>query len=104
MAKCNDKLEHRSAQVKFPPQAKLSALQQSVEAANPMHANRQQSPLPETDPAFMHVQHLWRFRLALALYTGAFPNAMRLQPCSVRYVSYIELLQQYQARPHHRRK
>ncbi len=108
MAKRNDKLEHRSAKEKFPPHTKLSAqrsgLQHPVEAANPVLANRQQSPQTETDPAYTHALHWWRFRIALALYTGAFPNSMRRQSCSVRYVSYPELLKQYQARPLHRRR
>ncbi len=122
MANCNDKLEHRSAKVKFPPQGKLSApnsdLQCTIEVANPcdtvvntavnttvspVPANQHQTPPPETDPAALHAHQLWRFRLALALYTGAFPNSMRLQPCSVRYVSYQQLLKAYESRPSRRR-
>ena len=120
MAKFNDKLEHRSAKEKFPSQSKLSAhysnLQHPVEAAKKpcdtvVHtiatlytATQHRTPLTETDPAFMHAQHLWRFRLALALYTGAFPNSMRRKPCSTKYVSYQTLLKQIRQRTQKQRK
>ncbi|WP_196161098.1 hypothetical protein [Reinekea sp. G2M2-21] len=113
MAKHDSKLEHRSFQEKTLSQGKLSAhssdLQHPVEAkepcetavystANSTHANRHRNPQIETDPAYLRALHWWRFRIALALYTGAFPNSMRLKPCSVTYVSYQQLLKQYRSK------
>ncbi|WP_196161542.1 hypothetical protein [Reinekea sp. G2M2-21] len=113
MAKFNGKLEHRSFQEKILSQEKLSAtksdLQHPVEAKNPCetavhttanstHAKRHRNPQIETDPAVLRARHWWRFRIALALYTGAFPNSMRLKPCSVTFVSYQQLLKQYRSK------
>jgi len=115
MAKFNGKLEHRSFQEKISPQGKLSAhksnLQHPVEAKNPCDpavkqstANRYRNPQIETDPAYLRALHWWRFRIALALYTGAFPNSMRLKPCSVTFVSYQQLLRLYKTRAPYPRK
>ncbi|WP_196156916.1 hypothetical protein [Reinekea sp. G2M2-21] len=108
MAKHDSKLEHRSFQENFLSQEKLSAqnsdLQPSVEAKTPCDpvvkqsiASRHRNPQIETDPAYLRALHWWRFRIALALYTGAFPNSMRLKPCSVTFVSYQQLLKQYRS-------
>ncbi len=112
MAKQDSKLEHRSFQEKTLSQEKLSAensdLQHPVEVkkscetavhttANSTFANRHRNPQIETDPAYLRALHWWRFRIALALYTGAFPNSMRLKPCSVTFVSYQQLLKQYRS-------
>ena len=108
MAKQDSKLEHRSFQEKILSQGKLSAhssdLQRPVEvktlcdpAVKQSIANRHRNPQIETDPAYLRALHWWRFRIALALYTGAFPNSMRLKPCSVTFVSYKQLLKQYRS-------
>ncbi|WP_196159660.1 hypothetical protein [Reinekea sp. G2M2-21] len=115
MAKQDSKLEHRSFQEKILSQEKLSAqnsdLQHPVEAKNPCDpavkqtmANRHRNPQIETDPAYLRALHWWRFRIALALYTGAFPNSMRLKPCSVTFVSYKQLLRLYKTRALYPRK
>ncbi|WP_196160477.1 hypothetical protein [Reinekea sp. G2M2-21] len=119
MAKQDSKLEHRSFQENFHSQEKLSAqnsdLQHPVEVKNPCetavnttanstHANRHRNPQIETDPAYLRALHWWRFRIALALYTGAFPNSMRLKPCSVTFVSYKQLLRLYKTRALYPRK
>ncbi|WP_196158780.1 hypothetical protein [Reinekea sp. G2M2-21] len=109
MAKQDSKLEHRSFQENIHSQEKLSAtksdLQHPVEANNPCDtaikqsiANRHRNPQIETNPAYLRALHWWRFRIALALYTGAFPNSMRLKPCSVTFVSYQQLLKQYRSK------
>jgi len=105
MAKFNDKLESHSAKEKFPTQVTLSApnsehqhpvdeQKSCANAVTPYPPALQRTPPTETNLATNHAQHLWRFRLALALYTGPFSYSMRQQPRFARDVSFREVLNQ----------
>jgi len=90
MAEINSMLEHRSAKAKYPHldnSDTLSAKSSVIPSLSDDHLSKNHPTLNKCaiTQAFAHqvmplhsrFHALWSYRLAIVLYTGGFPNAMR---------------------------